>query len=450
MSTVICLAENPPLIDSYTFATYDATLYVPEGCDEAYRNHELWGQFTIKAPVTATVGSYTYKLKTDGTAMVIEGAATLRNANIPETVTYEDEEYTVTAIGSNAFANSSNLKTVVLPATLTEIRPGAFYGTTLNYVICQAQTPPSLPTRNLALSPAFGNISSTPLYVPEGRLAAYNAANGWKEFAKIFEIQTTINNIQYALVPGKREVMVVGSTGNLTKVIIPGTVTYMGVSFDVSSIGQAAFLNKTNLRQVVIGEGVKTIGDDAFRGCTRITEMTLPSTMEELGAAALYGLTNLTTLYCNATTPPTVNRTTFNSATYTNCTLYVPYGSVSTYKGKSYWKYFNIAGVSTVDGLRYRFTENGETLTAEVIEGDYSSLTSINMTSWVLLDNKVYVVKGIGDNAFNGYTGLTNVSIAGTVTSIGSNAFSGCTGLTRLTIPESVATIGNSAFYELK
>lgn len=449
LSSVTCLVETPLDINQNTFSYYNnVPLYVPEGSVSAYQNHAVWGQFNIIAipTVTSTIDGITYQFKTDGTATVIEGAATLRNANIPETVPYEDEEYTVTVIGSNAFANSSNLKTVILPATLTEIRPGAFYGTTLNYVICHAQTPPSLPTRNLALRPAFGDISNTVLYVPEGRVAAYNAANGWKEFAKIIEIQTTINNIQYALVPGKREVMVVGSTGNLTNLIIPGTVTYMGVSFDVTSIGPSAFLNNTNLRQVAIGEGVKTIGDEAFRGCTRITGMTLPSTLEEIGTGALYGLTNLTTLYCNATTPPTVSRATFNTATTNNCTLYVPYGSVSTYKAKSYWKNFTIAGVSTVDGLRYRFTENGETLTAEVIEGDYSSLTSVTIPSWVLLDNKVYVVKGIGDNAFNGYTGLTTVNIGGTVTRIGASAFSGCTGLTRLTIPESVATIGNSAF----
>ena len=449
LSSVTCLVETPLDINQNTFSYYNnVPLYVPEGSVSAYQNHAVWGQFNIIAipTVTSTIDGITYQFKTDGTATVIEGAATLRNANIPETVPYEDEEYTVTVIGSNAFANSSNLKTVILPATLTDIRPGAFYGTTLNYVICQAQTPPSLPTRNLALSPAFGNISNTPLYVPEGRVAAYNAATGWKEFAKIFEIQTTINNIQYALVPGKREVVVVGSTGNLTNLIIPGTVTYMGVSFDVTSIGPSAFLNNTNLRQVAIGEGVKTIGDEAFRGCTRITGMTLPSTLEEIGTGALYGLTNLTTLYCNATTPPTVSRATFNTATYTNCTLYVPYGSVSTYKAKSYWKSFNIAGVGTVDDLRYKFIEDGETLTAEVIEGDYSSLTSVTIPSWVLLDNKVYVVKGIGDNAFNGYTGLTTVNIGGTVTRIGASAFSGCTGLRGLTIPESVTTIGNSAF----
>ena len=42
-------------------------------------------------------------------------------------------------------------------------------------------------------------------------------------------------------------------------------------------------------------------------------------------------------------------------------------------------------------------------------------------------------VTSIGDGAFYGCTGLTNVTIPDSVTSIGSNAFYGCTGLTSIT-----------------
>ena len=52
----------------------------------------------------------------------------------------------------------------------------------------------------------------------------------------------------------------------------------------------------------------------------------------------------------------------------------------------------------------------------------------------------------IGSSAFSGCTGLTSVTIPGSVTSIGSSAFSGCTGLTSVTIPGSVTSIGSSAF----
>ena len=58
--------------------------------------------------------------------------------------------------------------------------------------------------------------------------------------------------------------------------------------------------------------------------------------------------------------------------------------------------------------------------------------------------NHVY---GIGNNAFENFTGLTSVTIGDGVTSIGDNAFSSCTGLTSLTIGNGVTSIGNSAFY---
>src|SRR6185503_15091478 len=56
-------------------------------------------------------------------------------------------------------------------------------------------------------------------------------------------------------------------------------------------------------------------------------------------------------------------------------------------------------------------------------------------------------VTRIGDDAFNGKTSLTSVTIPNSVTSIGYYAFSFCTNLTSVTIPNSVTNIRGSAFY---
>ena len=56
-------------------------------------------------------------------------------------------------------------------------------------------------------------------------------------------------------------------------------------------------------------------------------------------------------------------------------------------------------------------------------------------------------VVSIGENAFRNCTGLTSVTIPNSVTSIGDGAFSGCTGLTSVVIPDSVTSIGARAFY---
>ena len=51
------------------------------------------------------------------------------------------------------------------------------------------------------------------------------------------------------------------------------------------------------------------------------------------------------------------------------------------------------------------------------------------------------------DYAFYGCSGLTELTLPNNVTSIGNSAFAYCSGLTKLTLPNSVTSIGDSAFY---
>jgi len=84
-------------------------------------------------------------------------------------------------------------------------------------------------------------------------------------------------------------------------------------------------------------------------------------------------------------------------------------------------------------------TNSGTGITINAPSGGYSPpLTgSLSIPS---------TVTAIGDSAFSGCTGLTNVGIPASVTSIGKNAFYRCTGLTSITIPSGVTSIGDEAF----
>ena len=74
--------------------------------------------------------------------------------------------------------------------------------------------------------------------------------------------------------------------------------------------------------------------------------------------------------------------------------------------------------------------------------GDYAFMGCTGMTEMTLPNS----VTSIGDNAFEGCSGLTELTLPNSITSIGNSAFGGCSGLTELTLPNSVTSIGNNAF----
>ena len=75
--------------------------------------------------------------------------------------------------------------------------------------------------------------------------------------------------------------------------------------------------------------------------------------------------------------------------------------------------------------------------------GESAFLGCRGMTELILPNS----VTSIGGNAFEGCSGMTELTLPNGVTSIGDGAFSGCRGLTELILPNSVTSIGDCAFY---
>ena len=117
--------------------------------------------------------------------------------------------------------------------------------------------------------------------------------------------------------------------------------------------------------------------------------------------------------------------------------------------------------VGVTEGFAFDFEavcSSGQTLYYKITDKENHYVTVVSPTfvfpngkmtiPYVVTNEGIsYQVTSIGDNAFNGCTGLTSVEIPNSVTSIGVAAFANCEDLTSLTIGNSVKSIGRFAFF---
>ena len=68
---------------------------------------------------------------------------------------------------------------------------------------------------------------------------------------------------------------------------VPCTLDFMEPYYTVTSIGDNAFENETDVTSVKIPKTVTSIGEHAFRECTSLTSITIPNSITHIGYGAL-------------------------------------------------------------------------------------------------------------------------------------------------------------------
>ena len=222
-------------------------------------------------------------------------------------------------------------------------------------------------------------------------------------------------------------------SGHIT---IPETVTYNGMTYTVTGIGDYAFSSQYSpyaIRSISIPKTVKTIGsssfyncdglisitfpisirtidDCAFDDCDGLTSVTIPDSVNSISSNAFYSCDNLNSIVfgksvtsigsyafwgtplsyitCLAEIPPTMssNSPIFNS--YVNTTLYVPSNSIQAYQTATVWSNFKIITDFKPNffSLNDVSTMHGDTIVVPVMMDNENDITAFQ--------TDIYLVEG--------------------------------------------------------
>lgn len=246
------------------------------------------------------------------------------------------------------------------------------------------------------------------------------------------------------------------------------TITGAGPMADYGAYGPWYIAHLTDIKKVVVQEGVTTIGDHAFANLSYVTSVTIPSSITSIGAHAFEkcrlggavtlpeGLTAIGDFAFSGSgmaslTLPESLRTIGNSA-FLCCSLReltIPDGVTSIGTGAFYNASLTsvklpASGVTLGDSL----FQECEKLTEVTLPADLTVIGPSMFENCGSLKN-VTIPSGvthIGNAAFAACEALPEIRLPDGMEALGSEAFVGCRAVTKVYIPRSLTSIGEAAF----
>ena len=206
--------------------------------------------YTLHADHTATVANY-YNNTPDG---VID---------IPDTVTKDNIDYTVTAIGNNAF-ESLNVSSVFIPATVTSIGPFAFRFCKFLATVTFAE---DSHLKSIGLGAFYGTEQAYPRF---------------KEI-KIPDSVETIGNAAFRYCQNLERIALPSALQTLSNVTFYGCTALSEVTFPASleTIQVGAFGYCRNLSEVKLPASLKAIQSYVFGGCSDLKTVSYDGSLEQ-------------------------------------------------------------------------------------------------------------------------------------------------------------------------
>lgn len=366
------------------------------------------------------------------------------------------------------FYNCTNLKVVILPATLETLgsQYSPFAGcNSLEDVVCYATIPPAV-----ACSTIFPKNKLKGIYVPDSSIDAYRSATNWSNY---YDYIYPISDYVEGIPPMKFEDAEVESiiltnydtnkSGYLSNTELLA-IKNMNGKFDnkatietfneleqfTSLTQMPTFQNCTSLSEIKLPTHLNSMPSSMFKGCTALTSFAIPNTVQKLNGDTFNGsgLSSLTSW--GGVTEISDNNN------FQNCTSLSSIPSLSTLtKISGNGTFAGCTNLTSVSGLN-NLTQIGNNTFSEctnlninnlnlpnlITLGDYA-FQKTNLTGSINLPS----ITNLGYGAFRECTSITNVISLGYITKIQDYAFYGCTSLQSVNLPNTLTSVGIQAFY---
>ena len=260
----------------------------------------------------------------------------------------------ISGIGAYCFSGCSGLQSLEFDGDLTSVGEHAFDGCTgLTGVTFTGTVPPTFGRGS------FHNTNNCPIYVPCGKILEYiNALNNHEADD---EYSSRVRGIPPCSAPtysmkftaryntGDSHFVYCDSSSIITSGEVEDytasreNITSVTIGNCATEIAKDAFKNCTGLTSVTIGTGVTTFRQSVFSSCRSLTSVDIPSNVSRIENYGFIYCRNLETVYVRASSPPYLGWTGTQhisevfSNTSPNLVIYVPSGSVNSYRSATGW-----------------------------------------------------------------------------------------------------------------
>ena len=360
----------------------------------------------------AIVPIYTYTLDDANRATITGYSGNATALYIPD----EIDGHEVVAIGDRAFQNRTDLRTVMIPDSVTEIEAYSFNNCTNLSNVTLSKSLKYMGGR------AFGSCEKiTQIEIPKSLDNCGNS--GYASYHGPFGACSGLKKITFE--EGTTEIssgLFRGCTG-LEEINIPDGVT---------KIESSSFEDCINLVSVNISDSVIKIENEAFAGCEKIESINIPDSVTEIGESTFANCSKLSNVKLSKNLEYMGGRAFGSCEKITQ--IEIP-KSLDNCGNSGYASYHGPFGACS--GLKKITFEEG---TTEISSGLFRGCTGLEEIN--IPDS----VTEIESSSFEDSINLVSVNIPDSVIKIGNEAFAGCEKIESINIPDSVTEIGERTF----